>query len=67
MCIIAALKLLCSVCATYIIGRYWEVIERLKVNQFFTAPTAVRLLIKSGDKFVKKYDRSSCRIIAVGM
>ena len=49
-----------------LLGRYWEVIERLRVNQFFTAPTAVRLLIKSGDEFVKKYDRTSCRVLACG-
>jgi len=49
-----------------LLGRYWEVIERLRVNQFFTTPTAVRLLIKYGDEFVKKYDRSSCRVLACG-
>jgi acetyl-CoA synthetase len=35
-------------------GRYWEMVERLKINQFYTAPTAIRLLIKSGDEYVKK-------------
>jgi len=44
-------------------GRYWEMVERLKINQFYTAPTAIRLLIKSGDEFVHKYDRSSLRVL----
>ena len=38
-------------------GRYWETVERLKMNQFYGAPTALRLLMKSSDDFVKKYDR----------
>ncbi|XP_053239525.1 acetyl-coenzyme A synthetase 2-like, mitochondrial isoform X1 [Podarcis raffonei] len=40
-------------------GRYWETVERLKINQFYCAPTALRLLLKHGDEFVKQYDRSS--------
>ncbi|XP_054853614.1 acetyl-coenzyme A synthetase 2-like, mitochondrial [Eublepharis macularius] len=40
-------------------GRYWETVQRLKINQFYCAPTALRLLLKYGDEFVKKYDRSS--------
>ncbi|KAK5623549.1 hypothetical protein CRENBAI_012580 [Crenichthys baileyi] len=40
-------------------GRYWDMVERLKINQFYGAPTAIRLLIKYGDQWVKKYDRSS--------
>ncbi|XP_060548545.1 acetyl-coenzyme A synthetase 2-like, mitochondrial isoform X2 [Pantherophis guttatus] len=40
-------------------GRYWETVERLKINQFYCAPTALRLLLKYGDEYVKKYDRSS--------
>ncbi|XP_063157896.1 acetyl-coenzyme A synthetase 2-like, mitochondrial [Candoia aspera] len=40
-------------------GRYWETVERLKINQFYCAPTALRLLLKHGDEYVKKYDRSS--------
>ena len=47
-------------------GRYWEMIERLKITQFYTAPTALRLLLKSGDKFVTKHDRSSLRILGCG-
>jgi len=45
-------------------GRYWEMVERLKVKQFYTAPTAIRLLIKSGDEWVKKYDLSSLKLLA---
>jgi acetyl-CoA synthetase len=44
-------------------GRYWEMVERLKINQFYTAPTAIRAIQREGDAFVKKYDRSSLRII----
>ncbi|KAM3854552.1 acetyl-coenzyme A synthetase 2-like, mitochondrial isoform 1-T1 [Vipera latastei] len=40
-------------------GRYWETVERLKINQFYCAPTALRLLLKYGDEYVKKYDRTS--------
>ncbi|XP_025027595.1 acetyl-coenzyme A synthetase 2-like, mitochondrial isoform X2 [Python bivittatus] len=40
-------------------GRYWETVERLKINQFYCAPTALRLLLKYGNEYVKKYDRSS--------
>lgn len=45
------------------IGRYWETVQRLKVNQFYTAPTAIRLLIKHGDEHVEKYDLSSLRTL----
>ena len=44
-------------------GRYWEMVERLKINQFYTAPTAIRAIQRDGDDFVKKYDRSSLRIL----
>eukprot|EP00041_Stephanoeca_diplocostata_P021336 m.495735 g.495735 ORF g.495735 m.495735 type:complete len:702 (+) comp21802_c2_seq10:132-2237(+) len=44
-------------------GRYWEMVERLNITQFYTAPTAIRLLIKSGDEYVHKYDRSSLRVL----
>jgi acetyl-CoA synthetase len=44
-------------------GRYWEMVERLKINQFYTAPTAIRAIQRDGDEFVKKYDRSSLRIL----
>ncbi len=44
-------------------GRYWEMVERLKINQFYTAPTAIRAIQREGDGFVRKYDRSSLRVL----
>jgi len=44
-------------------GRYWETIERLKVNIFYTAPTAIRALAREGEAWVKRYDRSSLRVL----
>ncbi|KAJ6661242.1 hypothetical protein lerEdw1_015379 [Lerista edwardsae] len=44
-------------------GRYWETVERLKLNQFYAAPTAIRLLLRYGDDWVKKYDRSSLKVL----
>lgn len=38
----------------------------MKINQFYGAPTAVRLLLKYGDTWVKKYDRSSLRTLGSG-
>lgn len=48
-------------------GRYWETVERLKINQFYGAPTAIRYLLKYGDSYVKKYDRSSLKVLGSGM
>lgn len=44
-------------------GRYWEMVERLGITQFYTAPTAIRAIQKEGDEYVKKYDRSSLRVL----
>jgi acetyl-CoA synthetase len=44
-------------------GRFWQVCEKYKVNQFYTAPTAIRALIRQGDEWVKRYDLSSLRIL----
>lgn len=44
-------------------GRYWDMVERLNINQFYTAPTAIRAIQRAGDEFVKKYDRSSLRVL----
>uniref|UniRef100_A0A8B9F1A5 Acetyl-coenzyme A synthetase n=1 Tax=Amazona collaria TaxID=241587 RepID=A0A8B9F1A5_9PSIT len=44
-------------------GRYWEMVERLKINQFYGAPTAIRLLLNYGEEWVKKYDRSSLKTL----
>jgi acetyl-CoA synthetase len=43
--------------------RLWEIIERYKVNVFYTAPTAIRALIKSGDEWPLKHDLSSLRLL----
>ena len=44
-------------------GRFWKVIQDHKVNVFYTAPTAIRSLIKAGHDLPKKYDLSSLRIL----
>jgi acetyl-CoA synthetase len=44
-------------------GRYWRIIEDLKVTIFYTAPTALRTLAHFGDEEVKKHNRSSVRIL----
>jgi len=44
-------------------GRYWEMVERLRITQFYTAPTAIRAIMREGDQWVAKYDRSSLRIL----
>ncbi|XP_068183637.1 acetyl-coenzyme A synthetase 2-like, mitochondrial [Antennarius striatus] len=44
-------------------GRYWETVQRLRINQFYGAPTALRLLLKYDDGWVKKYDRSSLKTL----
>ncbi|XP_030643306.1 acetyl-coenzyme A synthetase 2-like, mitochondrial [Chanos chanos] len=44
-------------------GRYWETVERLRINQFYGAPTAIRLLLKYDENWVKKYDRSSLKTL----
>lgn len=44
-------------------GRYWNVIQDVKASIFYTAPTALRTLATFGDEHVKKYDRSSIRIL----
>ncbi len=44
-------------------SRFWEIVEKFKVNIFYTAPTAIRALMGLGEKFVKKTDRSSLRIL----
>ncbi|CAN7638626.1 acetate--CoA ligase [Rhizobium sp. LjRoot254] len=44
-------------------GRFWEVIDKHKVNIFYTAPTAIRALMGAGDDFVKRSSRSSLRLL----
>ncbi|KAM7379640.1 hypothetical protein PAMP_005182 [Pampus punctatissimus] len=45
------------------VGRFWEIIEKYKVTTFYTAPTAIRLLMKYGREPLQKYDLSSLRIL----
>ena len=44
-------------------GRFWDVVEKHKVNLFYTAPTALRALMKEGDDWVKNHDLSSLRLL----
>ena len=44
-------------------GRFWAVCEKHKVNQFYTAPTAIRALMGKGTEFVEPYDLSDLRIL----
>ncbi|NBV61224.1 MAG: acetate--CoA ligase [Rhodobacteraceae bacterium] len=44
-------------------GRFWAVCEKHKVNQFYTAPTAIRALMGQGNEFVEKYDLSSLKLL----
>lgn len=45
------------------VGRWWRMIEEHRVNQFYTAPTAIRLLHKQGENEPKKYDLSSLKVL----
>ena len=45
------------------VGRFWAVCEKHKVNQFYTAPTAIRALMQHGDEPVAKYDLSSLKLL----
>ncbi len=45
-------------------SRFWNVIDKHKVNIFYTAPTAIRSLIRAGDEWVKKTSRKSLRLLA---
>ncbi|HPK33912.1 MAG TPA: AMP-binding protein, partial [Ottowia sp.] len=44
-------------------GRFWEVCAKHKVNQFYTAPTAIRALMGQGPEWVDKHDLSSLRVL----
>jgi len=44
-------------------GRYWDMVQRHKITQFYTAPTAIRALMKFGNEPVEKYDLSSLRVL----
>ncbi|CAM4416967.1 acetate--CoA ligase [Zobellia nedashkovskayae] len=44
-------------------GRFWEIVEKHKVTQFYTAPTAIRALAKEGVEYVEKHDLSSLKVL----
>ncbi len=44
-------------------GRFWQIIQKYRVNIFYTAPTAIRAFIKWGDQWVEPYDLSSLRLL----
>jgi acetyl-CoA synthetase len=44
-------------------GRFWEIVEKHKITQFYTAPTAIRALAKENIDFVNKYDLSSLKVL----
>lgn len=44
-------------------GRFWEIIEKHKVNIFYTSPTAIRSLMAQGESFVENKDLSSLRVL----
>ena len=43
--------------------RFWQVVDKHKVNTFYTAPTAIRALMREGDEPVKKHSRASLRLL----
>ena len=44
-------------------GRFWDIIQKHKVSQFYTAPTAIRALAKQGSSFIDNYDLSSLKVL----
>ncbi len=44
-------------------GRFWQIIDKYRVNQFYTAPTAIRSLMVYGDKYTEPYDLSSLKTL----
>ncbi|MBT7621035.1 MAG: acetate--CoA ligase [Lentimicrobiaceae bacterium] len=44
-------------------GRFWEIVDKYKVNQFYTAPTAIRALIAQGNEWVTKHNLSSLTVL----
>ncbi len=43
--------------------RFWKIVEKFKVNIFYTAPTVIRALMREGDKWTQTYDLSSLRLL----
>ncbi len=44
-------------------GRFWDIVDKHKVNIFYTAPTAIRALMKEGEKWVDSHDLSSLKVL----
>jgi len=44
-------------------GRFWDIIQKHKINQFYTAPTAIRALAKQGTELIEQYDLSSLKVL----
>ena len=44
-------------------SRYWQMIEKYKITQFYTSPTAIRQLMRFNNKYIKNYDLSSLRVL----
>ena len=44
-------------------GRFWDIVQKHKVNQFYTAPTAIRALAKQGTDVIEHYDLSSLKVL----
>jgi len=44
-------------------GRFWDVVDKYQVTQFYTAPTAIRALMREGDEIVAKRDLSSLKLL----
>ncbi len=44
-------------------SRFWKVVDKYQVNQFYTAPTAIRALMSQGDSYVQETDRSSLKVL----
>ncbi|MFA5040120.1 MAG: acetate--CoA ligase [Bdellovibrionales bacterium] len=45
-------------------SRYWQIVDKHKVSIFYTAPTAIRALMREGDEWVKQTSRKSLRLLA---
>jgi acyl-coenzyme A synthetase/AMP-(fatty) acid ligase len=53
----------CSVPSFPDFGRLWQIVDKYQVTHFYTAPTAIRSLMKEGDDWVKKYSRKTLRLL----
>ena len=44
-------------------GRFWQIVDKHKINLFYTAPTAIRALMRYGDRWPNEHDLSSLRLL----